>query len=98
MSTSVSRRRLLVMGASQVAWLLPLGCKKNEPVACAEPAGNPDELAARKAVAYTESTPDPSKDCAKCRHFVGAADSCGTCKLLKGPIHPKGSCKVFSPT
>jgi hypothetical protein len=53
----------------------------------------------RKTLAYVDRTPDPSKPCVKCLQYVPAAeaDQCGGCKLMKGPIHPKGYCTAFAP-
>jgi|SRR5689334_19194752 hypothetical protein len=46
--------------------------------------------------AYVEQSPDPAKHCSGCAQFTaGAKDSCGTCKVVKGPINPGGSCKLF---
>jgi hypothetical protein len=40
---------------------------------------------------------EASKLCSSCQQFVpsAAANTCGTCKILKGPINPKGYCKSF---
>jgi hypothetical protein len=52
---------------------------------------------ARQALAYVEPSMDPTKECSACQQYVRASDDgCGTCKLVKGPIHPKGSCKAFT--
>ena len=44
------------------------------------------------------SAPTPEKACTRCNQWVGPAErsSCGSCKLLKGPIHPNGTCKAFA--
>ena len=39
------------------------------------------------------SRPSADKDCANCVQYVEAApNTCGGCKLVKGPINPKGYC------
>jgi len=70
-------------------------CKK-EPFGCMNTTGlSPDEVQARTNVLYADLSTDKSKTCEKCHQFV-AGKGCGTCKLLKGPIHPEGTCKAFT--
>ena len=40
---------------------------------------------------------EAGKTCTNCQQFVPApaANACGTCKILKGPINPKGYCKSY---
>lgn len=67
---------------------------------CNDTSGlSPEDAKIRtEAAAYTEPSMDASKHCADCVQFVpGASDGCGTCKVVKGPIHPKGTCKLFAP-
>jgi len=47
---------------------------------------------------YVEPSTQGEKTCVLCTQFVPAAASgqCGTCKLLKGPVHPRGYCKAFA--
>ncbi len=46
--------------------------------------------------AYVDLSPDPGKKCSLCVQFVPAApNACGGCKVVKGPIHPDGTCKLF---
>lgn len=97
--SSLSRRRLLFVSASALA-LLGAACKSSGPASCTDVSGlEPDELNARNALGYVDRTPDPTKPCIKCQQYVPApaADQCGGCKVLKGPIHPQGYCKVFAP-
>jgi hypothetical protein len=73
--------------------------KATAPAACLDVTGlTPDDAQARTALGYAEPAADQSKGCASCQQFVApAADgACGSCKLLKGPIHPNGTCKVFT--
>lgn len=58
-----------------------------------------DDLKIRtEAAVYVEKAPDPAKHCSACLQFLpGAKDACGGCKVVKGPINPAGSCKLFQP-
>jgi hypothetical protein len=58
---------------------------------------SPDDMKIRTEVAaYVEQSQDPTKHCADCLQFTAAGkDACGTCKVVKGPINPAGSCKLF---
>ncbi len=92
------RRTLLVsLGGALVA----SGCKRaaGVPATCPETPQLPEaEHATRAALGYVEHSPDPSKACQACQQWVAATSegACGGCKLLKGPIHPEGTCKVFT--
>ena len=91
-------RRVLVVRATQITLLAPfVGCKR-APVVCTEGSLGPEDLAARKATGYVDKAPDAARSCAGCRQYVAAAssDACGTCRLLKGAIHPEGTCKLFA--
>ena len=73
-------------------------CKKSPPASC--PAGtlSPDEAKIRTTLGYVDRTPEPAKPCLKCQQYVPAPaeDQCGSCKIMKGPIHPLGSCNAFA--
>jgi hypothetical protein len=74
--------------------------RSSVPDACLDVTGlEPDDAQARSALGYSEPAPDVSKGCGGCVQYVApnATGSCGSCKVLKGPIHPNGTCKVFTP-
>lgn len=94
------RRRVLFLGAASIALGgAAFGCQKSPPATCPQAKLTPAEEQVRKTLAYVDRTPDPSKPCVKCLQYVPAAeaDQCGGCKLMKGPIHPKGYCTAFAP-
>lgn len=100
-NSAYSRRDLLIGGGVVVALAtLGFGCKKEQKaLACTDTSGlKPDEVAARNSLAYVDQTPDPAKPCDACVQYVAApsADACGSCKVVKGPINPKGNCKVWA--
>lgn len=99
-----SRRNFLGRGVGGLLVLLAAdGCQKpGKPLSCASTAGlSPDEQAVRTTLGYVDLSPEAGKDCIACHQFEpspqGAYRSCGSCKLMKGPIHPKGYCRGFAP-
>jgi hypothetical protein len=93
----VSRRRLFLLGGSALTLLGAAGCSKG-PSSCNDVSGlNAEDAKVRTTLEYVDRTPDPSKPCDKCQQWIppAEADACGGCKVIKGPIHPKGHCKVF---
>lgn len=98
MSVSPCSRRA-VLGLLTVGAASAIGCKKTLPSSCVDTSGlQPDEIQARSALDYRDSTPFPGKTCEGCQQFLGAkADgACGGCKVLRGSIHPLGYCKSFA--
>jgi hypothetical protein len=100
----MKRRELLkvslyVLAAAPLTAAIAACSKDQKPFTCTDTTGlTPDELAARKALEYVDTAPDPNKDCSKCQQYVAAAEAgkCGTCKVMKGPVHPRGYCKAFA--
>ena len=94
----LSRRHLFVLSASAlVAWSVT-GCKKGPPSSCNDVSGlSAADAEARKALEYVDRSPVAAQTCDKCQQWVEppSADQCGGCKVMKGPVHPQGHCKVF---
>lgn len=96
-------RRDLLRGSAAGLLVLFAGCKKDsKPFTCTDTSSlAPADTAVRTALGYVEPSTEAGKDCAGCVQFVPAAgdanSACGTCKLMKGPIHPKAYCKGFAP-
>jgi hypothetical protein len=56
------------------------------------------ERDARRNAAYAERATDPARACSGCMFFQAAgAEACGSCSVVRGPIHPRGSCNLFAP-
>lgn len=91
------RRLALFSTATAVSGLL-IACK-SKPSCNDLTSLTPDEVRARNDTAgYVEHAPDPSKKCAGCMHYVTAPpNTCGGCKVMKGPIDPEASCKLWAP-
>ena len=104
MSDPISRREALKRSLSLavIAVGVPLvgACsKKPTEIHCDDTAGlKPDEIEARKTLAYVDRSPDPNKQCQNCQQLVAPPNdtSCGTCKVLKGSVHPNGYCKSWA--
>ena len=89
-------RHLAVLSLSAVVPAGLVGCSKK--TTCTDVTGlSTDEINQRNNIAaYVDLAPDPSKKCALCVQYVpGAPNACGGCKVVKGPIHPDGTCKLF---
>ncbi len=80
------------------AGIATAGCKSAAAFSCTDGKGlSAEDTAARAAMEYVDQARDPAKPCARCVQWVAAAsDGCGGCKVLKGPIHPNGGCKLFA--
>jgi hypothetical protein len=98
--TELGRRGFLQVVAG-LAGTSVIGCKKTpavESLACTDVStlAEPDR-AARETAGYADRCPDPAKQCDACRYFVSTGAGCGGCKLVRGPVHPMGTCRVFAP-
>ncbi len=95
-SDALSRRRALLLAALPLA--AALGCRTT-PSSCEDLSGlSPDEVRAREALEYHDRSREPARTCSGCLQFVEAPGpfSCGSCRLVRGPIHPLGSCRAFA--
>lgn len=84
------RRALLLLAASSA-------CKRAA-FSCLDTTGlGAGDMQARALVAYTDLATDPKKTCDHCQQWIAPkSEGCGACKVIKGPVHPSGSCKLFS--
>jgi hypothetical protein len=104
MSEKLSRRDLLqrtaVVGTLAALGAAAAACgKEKAPLSCNDTTGiAPSDVATRAALKYADVSVDPAKLCIKCQQWVEPPTSgaCGTCKLLKGPVNPNGSCNAFA--
>jgi hypothetical protein len=97
----LSRRDLLQQSASLGA-LAVFGiaaCSKEQPkpLACDDTTGlTPADTMIRTSLAYIDNSNQPGKQCSGCQQFLPTTPTtCGTCKIVKGPINPGGYCKSF---
>lgn len=90
-------RHLVVLSAAAVVPAALAACSKS--LSCRDVAGlSADDARMRSEIAkYVEPTMDAAKPCSTCAQYVPAApDTCGGCKVVKGPIHPNGSCALWA--
>jgi len=101
-SKLVTRRQLLrntVLFTAAAAGMavVTAGCKgAPKELHCDDTLGLPPfDIQTRKALEYVDAAADPKKDCLGCAQYIPAADDahCGTCKMFKGSVNPKGYCK-----
>jgi hypothetical protein len=101
MDRKLSRRDLLNQSAAFGALALFGGAacsKEPRPLVCTDTFGlSTTELTVRTTLAYVDNSVEPGKTCSNCQQFIPntVANACGTCKVVKGPINPKGNCKSF---
>jgi High potential iron-sulfur protein len=78
--------------------LTAAGCKKRDALLCGDPTRlTNEENSLRSSLHYTEESHQSDKVCARCAFFEASAGiACGNCKLLKGPVNPKGRCDSWS--
>jgi hypothetical protein len=95
----LSRRDLLRGGALGIGALAGLSaCSKHKAISCAAVDGlSVEEILPRNKLLYSDVAADPAKTCSTCQQFVPppSEDRCGSCKIMKGPVHPGGSCKSY---
>jgi hypothetical protein len=101
MDEKLSRRALLersaAIGVTAVFGAAACG-KKTANANCTDATGlAAADLQVRTTVAYTDVSLEAGKLCSGCQQFIPPPPDtpCGTCKVVKGPINPKGMCKLF---
>jgi hypothetical protein len=89
----VLKRSLMVLAAAPV-----LGACGGSGPDCSSTAGlDQGAIANRTTQQYVEQSLRASSHCSNCRFYTaGAANACGTCQLIAGPINPGGYCNLFS--
>jgi hypothetical protein len=103
MDDTLSRRDLL-QNAAALGTLAVFGtaaCSKAPAaLSCTDTTGlSAADVTVRTSLAYVDFSTDPAKSCTTCQQFVPTTPtSCGTCKVLKGPINTKGNCKSYFAT
>jgi hypothetical protein len=100
MDDRLSRRALLQHSAAMGAFAAyGAACSKQKAAStCTDTSGlSAADLMLRSTLAYADFAVDSAKICSCCQQFVPnpAGNACGTCKVVKGPISPRGGCKSF---
>lgn len=101
MNDKLSRRAVLQKSAALGAFaVFGAGACNKQPaaLACTDTTGlSPPDLSVRTSLAYVDNSVEPGKSCTSCQQFIPnpAGNACGTCKVVKGPINPKGYCKSY---
>ena len=92
-----SRRRVLqLLGVSGPLALALAGCKKT--LTCDDVSSLPTaDVETRTKNQYVEPSKEPGKQCKDCNFFKSAAaEACGACVQVKGPIRADGGCKLWA--
>jgi hypothetical protein len=91
-----TRRQLLsVLPATFVS--VGSACQEKQ-FACDNATGlTPDGITVRQNLAYVDRSKLPEQRCDNCQQYIpAAAGQCGGCKVMPGPTHPLGFCKVWA--
>jgi hypothetical protein len=96
----MAKRALMVLGAAAIAPSVLAACGGEESgggLTCTDTSGlQPAEITARQSQAYVDASPHADKRCNNCRFYqAGQANACGTCQVVRGPIHPQGYCNLW---
>ena len=87
------------VGAAYVLTACKGGGGKSTELKCTDTSGlDQGAIQARMSANYTDHSQKADQDCTNCLNFKppGKANTCGGCKVLKGPINPKGWCKLWA--
>ena len=108
-NTRFSRRSVVKFGIQVPLTMATVGvlaaCDGGERVAlCADPNSlSFGENSIRQANKYTESSPEPGKDCLNCAFFIpeplgpdGEVPNCGECSIFEGLASKNGYCESWS--
>jgi hypothetical protein len=102
MDEKLSRRYVLRQSAAFGAFALfgaSAACsKKPAALSCTDTSSLPaTDAQVRSALGYVDSSVEAGKTCTGCAQFIAPAapGTCGSCKVVKGPINPNGYCKSF---
>ena len=99
MEEKFSRRDILKRSAALSVFAAVGGaaCSRPKTLSCTDTMSlSAADAQTRVALQYVDHSVEPGKMCSGCAQFIPAApDACGSCKVVKGPINPKGYCKSF---
>ena len=88
-------RSLVIGGAAIVGGSLASACSSG--LSCSDTTGlSAADLTMRTTNRYVDQTPNAAKRCDGCNFYQArAANTCGGCTLIKGPINPAGTCQLW---
>lgn len=93
---SVLSRRTFGRHALIVLAAVPLAACGGGELECESGALSADQRAMRGTLHYVDNGPDATRHCVGCALYVGNAAACGTCTVVAGAIHPRGTCDAFA--
>lgn len=95
---SMLSRRAFVATLSTFSGAAAVACKKKQPeFVCTDVSALTDiDQATRTRLAYMDRAQSPDKECTRCVQYLEADQGCGGCKIMRGPIHPQGTCRSFA--
>jgi hypothetical protein len=99
-ATQPTRRAMLsLLLAAPWATAFLIAYRKMDPDSCQDVhlLGDAEQIG-RAFQQYTDHAPSTDKQCSKCDFWKPPSDptQCGSCRIVSGPIHPKGYCTFFA--
>jgi hypothetical protein len=95
-----AKRALMVLGAAAIApsALAACGGEEEGGLTCTDTSGlSAAEVTTRTSQAYTDHSTHADQKCNNCRFYTaGQGNACGTCQVIRGPIHPDGHCNLWA--
>jgi hypothetical protein len=96
-TANVGRRLLLTIGIRTSLALVFFNSRTVLAAGCTDPDDlSGADIALRKSVEYTETSPDEKKTCRGCGLFKGGSGGCGSCQILGGLVSAAGHCTSWS--
>lgn len=92
-------RSVIALPVVAAAGSLLGACGGDDALTCTDTAGLPPAaVTLRTTLAYVDQSPHGAqKNCLNCNFYqAAAANQCGGCTLIQGPIHPEGYCNSWA--
>jgi hypothetical protein len=90
---------LAVLGSGAALTACDSGNGGGDKLTCTDTSGlKQSAIQTRKSLKYTDKSPKEGKTCANCNFYEPPKQQgkCGSCTVVKGPIHPDGYCTSWA--
>lgn len=93
------KRALAVVGSAALLPVIKACGGEEEGLSCNDTSGlSPADVTTRTSNGYVDHSQFSDKNCLNCQFYqAGQPNQCGTCTVVRGPIHPEGYCNLWAP-